>query len=131
MTPWIAGRNGGGTQAHGLAGCMRGWVLSGHRLRSRQARCLLALALLVCLAPVSGAVVRPAPVTAASTPRAAGTGTVMAWGSNNHGELGNGTTADSHVPVAVSNLSGVTTIAAGDYHNLALKSDGTVDGLGK
>lgn len=55
-------------------------------------------------------------------------GTVAAWGSNGSGRLGNGdpTNADSLVPVQVSNLSGVTAIAGGNSHSLALKSDGTV-----
>ena len=49
-----------------------------------------------------------------------------AWGYNNDGELGNGTTTDSDTPVQVNTLSGLTAIAGGDYHSLALKSDGTV-----
>jgi Tol biopolymer transport system component/alpha-tubulin suppressor-like RCC1 family protein len=54
---------------------------------------------------------------------------VWAWGRNDHGELGNGTTTDSSVPVAVSGLSvgpAVVAVAAGAYHGLALKSDGSV-----
>jgi alpha-tubulin suppressor-like RCC1 family protein len=53
-------------------------------------------------------------------------GTLMAWGSNSHGQLGNGTTKNSNVPVPVSGLSGVTAISAGSEHNLALLSNGTV-----
>jgi Regulator of chromosome condensation (RCC1) repeat len=53
-------------------------------------------------------------------------GTVMAWGANSSGQLGNGTTTNSDVPVAVSGLSGVTAVAAGDRHSLALLSGGTV-----
>ena len=53
-------------------------------------------------------------------------GTVMAWGNNESGHLGNGTTSNSDVPVAVSGLSGVTAIAAGEFHSLALLSNGTV-----
>ena len=57
---------------------------------------------------------------------AAGTGTVVAWGLNYDGELGNGTTTKSDVPVAVSGLSGVTAISAGEEDSLALLSNGTV-----
>jgi alpha-tubulin suppressor-like RCC1 family protein len=48
-------------------------------------------------------------------------GTVMSWGANDAGQLGNGddTFTISNVPVRVVNLSGVTTLAAGGYHNLA------------
>ncbi len=63
-------------------------------------------------------------------------GTVMAWGYNGAGQLGNASTtgpescvnsvACSGVPVPVSGLSGVTQVSAGDLHNLALLSDGTV-----
>jgi alpha-tubulin suppressor-like RCC1 family protein len=58
-------------------------------------------------------------------------GTVETWGDNDNGELGNGSTLpSSSTPVAVSGLSGVTAIAAGDYHDLAVLSNGTVDGWG-
>jgi len=52
--------------------------------------------------------------------------TVMAWGDNIDGQLGNGTETNSDVPVAVSGLSGVTAISAGSFHSLALLSNGTV-----
>src|SRR5712692_4416133 len=56
-------------------------------------------------------------------------GTVLAWGNNGSGELGNGTTTDQHTPVQASGLgagSGVNAIAAGAAFSLALKSDGSV-----
>ena len=59
-------------------------------------------------------------------------GTVWAWGRNARGELGNGTTTQSTVPVQVKGESGigylsdVVSIAAGADHSIALKSDGTV-----
>jgi hypothetical protein len=54
-------------------------------------------------------------------------GTVWAWGYNGEGSvLGDGTTTDRKTPVQVKNLSGVTAIAAGTDHSLALKNDGTV-----
>jgi alpha-tubulin suppressor-like RCC1 family protein len=58
-------------------------------------------------------------------------GSVVAWGFNEEGELGNGSNISSRVPVAVDAsgvLAGkrVTQIAAGQYHNMALCSDGTL-----
>jgi alpha-tubulin suppressor-like RCC1 family protein len=56
-------------------------------------------------------------------------GAVMAWGDDTFGQLGNGVASsngDSEVPAQVSSLSGVTAVAAGDEHSLALLSDGTV-----
>src|SRR5438874_2911485 len=53
-------------------------------------------------------------------------GTVMAWGRNSSGQLGNGTTTGSALPVSVGGLSEVTAIAAGTDHSLALRADGTV-----
>jgi alpha-tubulin suppressor-like RCC1 family protein len=56
------------------------------------------------------------------------TGQVLAWGYNLDGELGNGTTVRSLIPVAVSLPSGttVTAIAGGGNHSLALTSTGQV-----
>lgn len=58
-------------------------------------------------------------------------GTVAAWGNNDYGQLGNNSTTQSAVPVAVNTngvLSGktVVAVAAGAYHSVALCSDGTV-----
>jgi alpha-tubulin suppressor-like RCC1 family protein len=49
-----------------------------------------------------------------------------AWGYNSFGQLGDGSTAISRVPVAVSGLTGVTAVSAGREHSLALLSGGTV-----
>jgi alpha-tubulin suppressor-like RCC1 family protein len=53
-------------------------------------------------------------------------GTVWAWGSNEDGQLGDGTTTNRSTPVQVSGLSNVTAVAAGASHSLALRGDGTV-----
>jgi alpha-tubulin suppressor-like RCC1 family protein/6-phosphogluconolactonase (cycloisomerase 2 family) len=52
-------------------------------------------------------------------------GTVMAWGDGFSGSLGNGTTSNSTVPVAVSGVSGVKAVAGGNSHELALLENGT------
>ncbi len=55
-------------------------------------------------------------------------GTVLAWGANGSGQLGDGTTTSSSTPVAVDVPVGTTIIgiAAGNSHSLALTSAGTV-----
>ncbi|MEU6235957.1 hypothetical protein [Kitasatospora sp. NPDC047058] len=60
-------------------------------------------------------------------------GSVVAWGNNGLGQLGNGSTTTSPVPVNVcgtpdctSYLTGVTALAAGATHSMALRADGTV-----
>jgi alpha-tubulin suppressor-like RCC1 family protein len=53
-------------------------------------------------------------------------GTVMAWGGNGEGQLGNGKMANSNVPVTVKGLSSATAVAAGGEHSLALLTNGTV-----
>lgn len=62
-------------------------------------------------------------------------GTLVAWGYNFYGQLGNGLTSNSSTPVAVSKtgvLTGktITAIAAGTYHSFALCSDGTLAAWG-
>ena len=84
-------------------------------------RRLVALFLAVALALGSAAFGFSSPAQAASTP-----GTPYAWGSNEYGQLGDGTTISRLTPVQVSGLTGVTAIAAGYWYSLALKSDGTV-----
>ncbi|WP_233595705.1 MULTISPECIES: Ig-like domain-containing protein [Corallococcus] len=54
-------------------------------------------------------------------------GTVWAWGYNSRGQLGDGTTTQHRLtPMQVPGLTGVAALAAGHYHTVALKQDGTV-----
>jgi alpha-tubulin suppressor-like RCC1 family protein len=61
--------------------------------------------------------------------------TLAAWGGNSNGQLGNGSMSTSTNPVAVDQtgvLAGrrVVAIAAGNFHSLALCSDGTIAAWG-
>jgi alpha-tubulin suppressor-like RCC1 family protein len=64
-------------------------------------------------------------------------GTVWTWGCNDLflqpgnvqfalGQLGDGTYTERHTPVQVVGLTNIVQVAARDYHNIAIKSDGTV-----
>ncbi len=57
-------------------------------------------------------------------------GTVMAWGNNDYGQLGDGTTTNRSRPVQVLNLDNVASIHARGGNVLALLHDGTVKGWG-
>ncbi len=52
-------------------------------------------------------------------------GTVMCWGYNANGQLGDGSTVNSSTPIAVNIPGGVSAIAAGFYHTCAIKTDGS------
>ncbi|MEU8797998.1 chromosome condensation regulator RCC1 [Spirillospora sp. NPDC048819] len=60
-------------------------------------------------------------------------GAVVAWGANDHGQLGDGTTRDRRVPVPVrapggdpGRLDDVVAISANNDFSMALRGDGTV-----
>ncbi|HEY9053396.1 MAG TPA: hypothetical protein VIO60_01115 [Rectinemataceae bacterium] len=56
------------------------------------------------------------------------TGTLLAWGDNFCGQLGDGTVDERHTPILVENLpaSTIVSIAAGNFHSLALMDDGSL-----
>ncbi len=55
-------------------------------------------------------------------------GTVWGWGqySSIYGNIGDGTTSNRTSPTQISSLTGATMVAAGLYHAVVVKSDGTV-----
>lgn len=60
-----------------------------------------------------------------------GNGTLKVWGNNTFGQLGDGTTDDSSVPISVTGLAGtVDSITAGDFHTMVLMQDATVRAWG-
>ena len=53
-------------------------------------------------------------------------GTVWAWGSNAKGQIGDGSSVLTRPqPVSVAGLNSIEAIAAGHYHSMALRADGT------
>ncbi len=54
----------------------------------------------------------------------AANGTLMCWGLNGYGEIGDGTTTVRPSPVYVPGLTGVTAIATGEYHTCAVINGG-------
>jgi alpha-tubulin suppressor-like RCC1 family protein len=92
---------------------------------ARSWRWLLSLALLLSFLHVG---VLAVPVVAAAAPGGTALGGVWSWGSDSYGQLGNGatTTAAQHTPAALTSVTGITAIAGGFGHSLALKRDSTV-----
>ena len=89
---------------------------------SGRVRGCLALATTLSVVGLLG--VSPSPAAGAPADNS-----VMAWGVNTSGQLGDGTTTAQLSPVPVAGLgtgSGVIAISSGGSHNLALKSDGSV-----
>lgn len=63
--------------------------------------------------------------------RAAATNGAVGWGANLDRQLGDGSSeAFSDTPVAVRELAGVSAVAAGGRHSLALLGNGTVTSWG-
>lgn len=108
-----------------------GRLMGAHHASLRKLRgsamLITAVLLAVCWAGIARGGINPALVGGARHSVALkGDGTVLAWGDNLSGQLGDGTAIQRITPVTVPGLSGITAIAAGSFHSLALKSDGTV-----
>jgi alpha-tubulin suppressor-like RCC1 family protein len=53
-------------------------------------------------------------------------GSVMSWGANGQGQLGDGTTSDRSSPEPIAGLPPIRSIKAGGYHSLGLTQDGVI-----
>lgn len=53
-----------------------------------------------------------------------GSSTVVCWGYNNNGQLGDGTTSDRKTPTPVQSLGAVSKLSAGDRHTCAIDTSG-------
>jgi alpha-tubulin suppressor-like RCC1 family protein len=57
---------------------------------------------------------------------AAGSGTILAWGRDDRGQLANPATANDATPTQVAIVGNAVAVAGGSQHSLALKPDGTL-----
>src|SRR6266566_534599 len=103
-TVWAWGSNNSGALGTGSSG---GWVATPQQVPGLSSVTQIALGIVDVYAVRSD-------------------GTLWAWGFNQSGQLGNGTTAASYQPVRVPGLTGITQVSAGTGYVLARRSDGTV-----
>ena len=89
--------------------------------------CILSICALIGLAPFRVCSAAE-PMIAAGyehTLALAPDGTILAWGDNGYGQLGDWTKIDRESPVRIPGFGDVEMIAVGYGHSVALKSDGT------
>jgi alpha-tubulin suppressor-like RCC1 family protein len=53
-------------------------------------------------------------------------GSLVAWGANRSGQLGDGTATDIFIPTPVGSVTTWAAISAGEFHSLAVRSDGSL-----
>ncbi len=58
-------------------------------------------------------------------------GVLWAWGQNDYGQLGDGTTVDRNTPVQVGVDTKWVSVRSGRYHSIGIKSDGTLWAWGR
>ena len=58
-------------------------------------------------------------------------GKLYAWGANNSGQLGDGTTINRNVPVSVNTTETIVKVSAGNSHSLFLTNEGKLYGMGR
>ncbi|NYT94742.1 Ig-like domain repeat protein [Salinispora sp. H7-4] len=109
------------------------WAIAGWCLLTTAVAGTQAIAVSPANAVSPAIAVSPTAAQNTLSPSTAASDTILAWGDNLYGQLGDGTRADRGTPVPVSLPPGttVTGIATGDNHSLALTSTGTVLGWGR
>lgn len=105
-------------------------VLAAHlisaRLRNRAAITCSFTALVTLAVPSLSEAAKYTQISAGSrhTCAVVSTGRVHCWGDNNVGQLGNGSTVDSAIPVVVRNISTATAVSAGGNSSCAILASG-------
>jgi hypothetical protein len=102
----------------------RAWVGTAPSLVARADYLLTGAVTVVEADPPSAGAAAPKTVVALKTD-----GTILAWGANACGQIGDGSLVSSTSPIQTT-IAGVTAIASGRGNTIALRADGTVWGWG-